>query len=160
MRALTCSLLLTLTIALAGCGKPVDLTKSLEVVDVSTGWFDAGIVDGQNKLVPSITFKFKNNASESLGTLQANVQFKRVGEDAEWGSGFVKVVGSEGLPPGQSSPTQTVNCPKGYTGTDPRQQMLQNSQFVDARVIVYAKYGSTNWVPVGDYTVDRRLITK
>ena len=53
-----------------------------------------------------------------------------------------------------------MSCPKGYTGTEPRQQMLANPQFVDARVRIFAKYGSTQWEPVGEYTVDRRLIAK
>jgi hypothetical protein len=158
MRALTCGFLMAAALAVAGCGENIDLTKNLEVVDVSTGWYDAGIVDGQNKLVPSISFKFKNNASETLSTLQANVLFRRVGEDTEWGSGFVRVTGGEGLPAGAVSTTQTVNCPKGYTGTEPRQQMLQNSQFVDARIELFAKYASTQWQKVGEYVVDRRLI--
>ena len=30
----------------AGCASRVDLKQSVQVTDVSTGWFDAGIVDG------------------------------------------------------------------------------------------------------------------
>ena len=48
-------LLCFLAFLCAGCGPDVDLTKALQVEVVSTGWFDAGIVNGQNKLVPSIT---------------------------------------------------------------------------------------------------------
>lgn len=158
MRVPSLVLVATLALVAAGCGKPVDLTQHLEVVDVSTGWWDQGIVDGQNKLVPSITFKFKNNSEQSLGTLQANILFKRVGEDTEWSSGYVKVVGSEGLPPDGTSPEQSVKGQKGYTGTEPRHLMLANAQFVDARVEVFAKYGSTQWEPVGSYTVERRLL--
>ena len=36
------------------CSPPVDLSKGLQVQVVSTGWLDAGIVDGKNKLVPII----------------------------------------------------------------------------------------------------------
>ena len=42
------------------CGPTVDLTKGLEVEIVTSGWFDVGIVNGQNKLVPSVTFTLKN----------------------------------------------------------------------------------------------------
>ena len=42
----------------------------LQVQDVSTGWFDAGIVNGQNKLVPSITFRLKNISDQKLVVLQ------------------------------------------------------------------------------------------
>jgi len=31
------------------CAPPVDLAKNLQVVDVSTAWFDAGIVNGQRR---------------------------------------------------------------------------------------------------------------
>jgi hypothetical protein len=158
MRLPSLVLAATLALSAAGCGEQVDLTQNLEVVNVSTGWWDEGIVNGQNKLVPSITFTFKNNSDQTLGTLQANVLFKRVGEETEWSSGFVKVVGSEGLPPGATSPASSVRGQKGYTGSEPRHLMLQNSQFVDARVELFAKYGSTQWEKVGDFTVDRRLL--
>ena len=159
MRALFFSTVL-LALVTAGCGPTVDLKQGLQATDVSTGWFDSGMVSGQNKLVPSVTFKFKNVSAETLSTLQANVLFRRVGEDAEWGSGYVKVTGSDGLPPGQSSSTQTVNSQLGYTGSEPRQEMLANAQFVDARVLIYAKYAATQWQLIGEYPIERRLIAK
>lgn len=153
-------LALALALGAAACGPTVDLTKGLQVLDVSTGWWDAGIVDGQNKLVPSVTFKFKNVSDQPLDILQANVVFRRVTEDKEWGSVFVKITGSEGLAPGATSPSQTVKSLLGYTGGEARAQMLSNSQFVDAKVEIYAKYGSIQWQKVGEYSVPRELITK
>lgn len=147
-----------LALASAACGPTVDLTKGLQVVDITTGWFDAGVVSGQNKLVPSITFKVKNVADQPLQALQINVLFRRANEDTEWGSGFMSVTGSEGLAPGATSQPLTVKSQLGYTGTEPRQQMLQNSQFVDARAQVFAKYASAQWVRIGEYPVERRLI--
>ncbi len=45
---------LVLSLGAAGCGAPdVDVAKVVKVADITTGWFDVGIVDGQNKLVPS-----------------------------------------------------------------------------------------------------------
>src|SRR5258708_33288291 len=88
-------------ITLAGCGPQVDLKKSLTVKIVETGWFDAGIVNGQNKLVPSITFTLTNQSDQKLVVLQANSIFRRVNDpNVEWGSGFKTVVGSDGLAPG------------------------------------------------------------
>ena len=152
------ALALLAAVLTAGCEAKVDLKSALQVVDVSTGWHDAGVTSGQNKVVPSVSFKFKNVSDQSLSILQANVVFRRAGE--EWGASYVKVVGSDGLAPGAASATQNVNCPKGYTGTESRQHMLDNPQFVDARVQIFAKYGSAQWEPVGEYTVDRRLIAK
>lgn len=147
-------------LATASCGPTVDLTKGLQVVDVSTGWWDAGVVNGQNKLVPSVTFKFKNVSDRTLDVLQANVVFRRVTEDKEWGSSFVKITGTEGLPPGATSESQTVKSQLGYTGSESRQQMLDNAQFVDAKIELFAKYGSIQWQKVGEYAVPRTLITK
>ena len=83
-----------------GCGPAVDLTKALQVLDVSTGWLDAGRVSGQNKLVPSVSFKLKNVSDQPVTVLQANILFQRVADPEEWGSGFLTAAGSDGLAPG------------------------------------------------------------
>ena len=48
---------------------------------------------------------------------------------------------------------------QGYKGTEPRQQMLQNSHFVDAKAELSAKYGSGQWTRIGDYQIERKLVT-
>ena len=150
-------LLLTTSIA---CAPDVDLKKGLVVQDVATGWFDAGIINGQNKLVPAISFKLKNVSDQKLKVIQVNVLFKRINDPAEWGSGFVTVVGSAGLAPGAVTETVLVKSNLGYTGSDQtRQEMLQNSQFIDARAEFSAKYGSIQWARLAEYPVTRTLIS-
>ena len=145
----------------SGCGPTVDLTKGLQVQIVSTGWFDAGIVDGKNKLVPSISFKLKNVSTQTLPVLQVNALFHRVGEKDEWGSGFLTAAGSSGLAPGAATPPLTIRSQLGYTGSEQsREDMLRNSHFVDATVELFAKYGSAQWKRIGQFPVTRRLITK
>ena len=161
MRLATRACLLVLLFVSTGCGPTVDLAKGLQVEVVSTGWFDAGIVNGKNKLVPFITLKLKNVSDQKLAMLQVNALFRRVTETDEWGSGFVTAVGSNGLAPGAATQMLTIKSQLGYTGSDQsRQQMLQNSHFVDAKVEVSAKYGSTQWVRVGDFAITRQLITR
>jgi len=147
--------------AASACAPPVDLAKNVQVLDVATGWFDAGVVNGQNKLVPMITFKLKNLSNRSLPVLQANVLFHRVSDpNVEWGAGFLAVAGSEGLDAGATTNPLTVKSNLGYTGSDQtRQEMLQNKAFVDATVQVFAKYGSVQWVKMGEYPITRQLIT-
>jgi len=153
---LFCLLLLS-----SACGPTVDLTKGLQILDVSSGWFDAGIVNGQNKLVPSVTFTLKNTSTQKLATLQVNALFRRVTEKDEWGSGFVTAAGSSGLAPGATTPPMTIRSQLGYTGSDQsRQEMLGNSHFVDAKVEIFAKYGSAQWTPMGEYPITRKLIEK
>jgi len=156
-RALLAALLFTTSVA---CAPDVDLKKGLEIQDVSTGWFDAGIINGQNKLVPAMSFRLKNVSDQKLKVIQVNVLFKRVNDPAEWGSGFLTVVGSEGLAPGAVSAPVLVKSNLGYTGADQtRQEMLQNSHFVDARAEFSAKYGSVQWARLAEFPVSRTLIT-
>jgi hypothetical protein len=161
MKAPGCLLLLLGLLSLSACGPSVDLTKGLQVLDVSTGWFDAGIVGGQNKLVPMISFKLKNVSDQRLTTLQLNVLFRRVTEPKEeWGSGFVTNAAPEGLAPGSTTQTLIVKSNLGYKGTDPREQLLHNSQFIDAKVDLFAKYASTQWVKIAEVPVERKLVTQ
>lgn len=140
------------------CSSGADVATAIQVLEVSTGWFDAGIVNGQNKLVPSVTFKLRNVSDKPVTTLQANILFHRVNSPEEWGSGFLKVAGSEGLAPGATTDPLTVKSDLGYTGSETRADMLKNSQFVDAKVRILAKAGSNYWHPLGEYQVERRLI--
>jgi len=160
VRASVRLLLLLASVSVAGCGPTVDLKKGLQVTILDSGWFDAGIVNGQNKLVPSFTFTLKNLSDQKLGTVQVNALFRRVNENEEWGSGFKTVVGSEGLPPGSTTPPITVRSQLGYTGSEARQEMLQNSHFVDAKVELFGKYAATQWVLLGTYPIKRQLLLK
>ena len=160
VRASVRLLLLLASVSVAGCGPTVDLKKGLQVTILDSGWFDAGIVNGQNKLVPSFTFTLKNVSDQKLGTVQVNALFRRVNENEEWGSGFKTVVGSEGLPPGSTTPPITVRSQLGYTGSEARQEMLQNSHFVDAKVELFGKYAATQWVLLGTYPIKRQLLLK
>jgi hypothetical protein len=154
-------LLLALVPFTAACAPDVDLTKGLTVAIVNSGWYDLGIVNGQNKLVPSVTFTLHNVSDRTLGTLQVQALFRRVTENSEWGNGFLTVVGSKGLAPGATTDTITVKSQLGYTGSDQsRQEMLANTHFVDAKVEIFAKYAATQWVRVGSFPITRQVLTK
>src|SRR3954471_17750128 len=127
MRPLVRLLLLFAFVSSAACGPTVDLTKGLQVDVVDSGWYDLGIVNGQTKLVPSATFTLKNVSDQKLVALQVQALFRRVNETEEWGSGFKTAAGSQGLPPGATTPPITMRSERGYTGSDQsRQEMLQN----------------------------------
>src|SRR5688572_2573083 len=106
MPAVSCRavVLLLLSVAAAACSAgALDLREQLQVTDVTTGWYDAGIVDGKNKLVPTISLHLKNAGGEPVDTVQVNAVFRRVGEEEEWGTAFARVVGADGLGPGAST---------------------------------------------------------
>jgi hypothetical protein len=160
-RASACLVLFLACVSLAGCGPTVDLTKGLQIDITDTGWFDLGIVNGQTKLVPTVTFTLKNVSDQKLAVLQIQALFRRVNENDEWGNAFLPALDSKALPPGATTPPITLKSQLGYTGSEQtRQEMLQNSRFVDARVELYAKYGSTQWKKMGTYPITRQLLTK
>ena len=153
-------LLLLLSLAAAGCGPTVDLATNLEVKEVTTSWWDAGIVGGQNKLVPMITFRVTNHSDQKLDQLQINILFRRINEpEVDWGSGFLIDPVPGGLAPGATSGSFTVKSQLGYKGTDPRDVIMKSRFFVDAKVDVYAKYSSVQWKKVGEFPVTRTLTT-
>lgn len=144
-----------------GCGHDFDVEKAVKVTDVHTGWYDAGIQDGKNKLVPSITLKLQNVSAEPVESVQVNAIFRREGEPEAWGEHFVTAIDRDGLPAGQTTPGFLVlRSNLGYTGTESRLQMLQNKQFVDARVEIFGKHGSRTWQKLGEYKIDRQLLTQ
>jgi hypothetical protein len=145
----------------AGCGHDFDVEKALKITDVHTGWYDAGIQDGKNKLVPSITLKLQNVSNEPVESVQVNAIFRRVGENEAWGEHFATAIDRDGLPSHQTTPGQLVlRSNLGYTGTESRLQMLQNKQFVDAKVEIFGKHGSRTWQKLGEYQIDRQLLTQ
>ncbi len=78
--------------------------------------------------MPTVVFTLHNISDQKLVTLQVNALFRRVTENTEWGSGFLTVVGSQGLAPGATTDPITIKSQLGYTGSDQsRQEMLQNS---------------------------------
>ena len=149
-----------LTAAGCGGGGGAPITTLIEPVEVRTGWFDAGVEDGKNKLLPTITLKLKNVSSAPVANVQLNAVIRRVGETEEWGGAFRKVIDSSGLAPGASTEPIVLRSNLGYTGTEPRAQMLKNSQFVDAQVQVFAKHGGNQWTKLGDWRVARELLTQ
>jgi hypothetical protein len=143
---------------MGGASGPIN--KLVEPVDVKTGWFDAGIEDGKNKLVPSVTLTLKNVSSEQVSNVQLNAVIRRVGETDEWGGAFQKVIGTDGIAPGASTKPIVLRSNLGYTGIEPRAQMLKNSQFVDARVQLFAKHGGSQWTKLGEWQIARELLTQ
>jgi len=149
-------------VSAASCaGPPVDLAKALKVTDVVTGWYDAGILaDGRNKLVPSISFRLTNVGTSRVSSVYVTLSFRVIGDEQELGSSYIKAVGPEGLAGGASTPPMVARSSLGYTGEQPRNQMLEHSKFVDAQVSLFAKSGSAAPVKIGEYKIERQLLTR
>jgi hypothetical protein len=158
----TCAIAaIVLSLGAAGCSAPdVDVAKVIKIADISTGWFDAGIVDGQNKLVPSAVVTVTNTGTEKLSGLQIFVVFRFIGETEELGSGLVVLRGNDALEPNATSKPISVRANWGFSSLAPRAQMLMHSSFKDAKAEVFAKFGSKPFVRIGEAQVARQLLTK
>ena len=169
----------------AGCTE-LDVPRALDVTEITTGWLDAGFDDlGRNKLVPTISFRLENVSDDRVRTLQLNGVFRRcvasyegqsapvsevlpadtaagtcAGEVQEWGSALVRAVNRRGMDPGAAVGPFTMESALGYTGEQPRGDMLQHRDFVDVKVELFAKHRADQWAKLGEYQIDRRLLAQ
>jgi hypothetical protein len=148
-------------LAPAACQKPVDLRQAVHIEELTGGWYDAGIVEGSNKLVPSVTFTIRRTPGLDVSPLQLNVVFKRIVDRAEedWDEFYVQRVD---FPNNAENTTLTVRPAAGYKGDSgqSRAEMLKNSQFRDVRAIIFAKHSSANWVELARHDIPRQILTK
>ena len=126
----------------AGCARTRYVENDLKLVDVKTGWYDAGIVGGQNKIVPSITLKLQNVSDESISRVQVWAVFRRANEDKTWGEHFVRAIGPEGLDSGKVGDALVLRSTLGYTelavagadAAEPRVRRRQGERVRQARL--------------------------
>lgn len=152
-------LVVVASLAAAGC-TPRIVEQDLKVVDVRTGWYDLGLVQGQTKLVPSVSLKLQNVSQEAISNVDFQAIFRRVDEDKTWGDHFIRAIGRTELEPGATTNILVLRSPRGYTGSQSRLNMLENKEFVDAKVTVFAKHGSRQWIRMGEFPIDRHLLTE
>jgi hypothetical protein len=77
-----------------------------------------------------------------------------------WGEHFGWAVQRDGLPAGEVTSQLVMHSALGYTSDTPRLQMLQNSQFVDAKVELFLRQGSQVWAKLAEYPIQRQLLTR
>jgi hypothetical protein len=144
--------------AVAACAPDIDLKQAVQVTNESSGWFDAGIQDGKNKLVPSVTFGLRKIGNAQLSSLSLNVVFRFVGEQEHQDDVFVQRVDFSGS---QTAPI-TVRSKWGNTGDAPqsRAEILKLSQFRDVEAQIFAKHGAGQWVELRRVKIERQLLTQ
>ena len=129
----------------------------MTVTDVLTGWYDWGIKDGMNKLVPSITFRLTNASPQPLDSVQITVAFWLEGDDGEIDSNLVQAISTTAVAPGASSEAHTVRSDVGFTYAGARADIFKNSQFKDATAKLFAKRGG-KIVRIGEFKLDHRVL--
>lgn len=155
LRVLGLGAVLTLSVA---CGPSIDLS-TLEVTEVFSGWYDNGVKDGMNHLVPSVSFRLKNNGSVPATHVQLTVAFWMAGDDGEYDGREVVGITDAPVNPGESSEPILVRATHGYTLEQARAELFNHSQFRDVTARILAKRDG-RIVRVGEVQIERRLIPR
>ena len=142
------------------CSRSRDVAQDLKIIDARTGWYDAGIVEGKNKIVPSIAFRLQNVSQEEIARVQVNAIFHRLNEKEPWGDYYAPAIGADGLQPSATGNELVLRGNLGYTSPDQtRAQILADRRFVDVKVEIFGKHGSRTWVKMGEFPIERKLLT-
>lgn len=154
---LSCLVIASLIAFASACGPTFDIATGLSVTDMFSGWYDFGIENGLNKLVPSVTFRVKNVATLPVNEVQLLVSFWPAGADGDVDSKEVSGIGRESLGAGSTTDPILVRSAVGYTLEQPRSELFTHSQFKDFVAKIFAKRGG-RIVPLGQFTIERRII--
>ena len=152
--------LAVLPLLAAGCTPSVDLKQTLQITEASGGWYDAGVVDGKNKLVPGVSFRLRKTGDAELSGLSINALF-RAADGKESGLDKDVYVQNVELQGNESAPI-VIRSDNGYTAEPPqsRADMLKHTQFRDMRAQIFVKHGASQWVDLGHIDVQRTLVTQ
>jgi hypothetical protein len=168
MQRLCLALALVLALLPAACGRPVDLKQVLQVTDLTGGYYDAGIVDGKNKIVPGVAFRLKKTTDDSLRPLSLNVVFKKLPlggssgggaqTEEDWDAIYTQSVPFEG----NETALLSARAKAGFTADPPqsRADILKHSLFQDVRVHIFAKHSASQLVEIAQFDVPRQLVAR
>ena len=95
--------------------------------------------------MPSVSLKLGDKWPRPSTACRSNAIFRRVNEPEMWGEHYGWAVQRKALEPGQATKDLVLRSTLGYTGEQPRMQILQQQGFVDAKVELYLKKGSQVW---------------
>jgi len=141
-----------------GCGPGPNLATDLKFVPTMSGYYDDGITpDKLNRLLPSITFKLKNEGQLPMTNVDLALSYWEVGADGEVDSKQVRGIGNDALAPGAMSEDITVRSSIGYTSPAPRAEFFTNSLFKGFLVKVFAKR-SGKTTRLGEFSIEARLL--
>jgi hypothetical protein len=148
----------------AACGPEVNLTQTLDVTDVLTGWYDNGIVPCAGNptvqcsgLLPSIMFRLKNKGTDEVNRVQLTVAYWRDGADGAYDEQLIQGIGPDYLKPGAATEPIQARAPHGFTLEGARSEFFDRSGFKDTTVKLFARK-SGELFKIGEFKIDRRIL--
>ena len=140
------------------CGPTIDLSTSLEVTEVFSGYYDNGLKNGDSHVLPTISFRLRNTGPYELTNVRMTVGFW-FADGAEVDTVDIIAIGSTALPPGATSEPILVRANRGYTLTHPQTPagLFTHSTYQDASARLFARK-SGRIVPIGEYRLERQIL--
>ena len=92
--------------------------------------------------------------------MQINAIFRRVSEQEMWGEHYGWAVRRDAAGARRRHRGLVMRSALGYTGEQPRMQILQHKDFIDAKVEIFLKKGSQVWAKLGEFPIERQLLTQ
>jgi hypothetical protein len=154
---IACAAVLFAGVAASGCNS-VDLKTQVQVVDVSSGYYDNGLTAaGMNHMVPSVTFSLRNVSDKEVSSIDMVVMYWATGQDTEQDEALIKVVGGSGLPAGATTEPVVSRSRIGFTLEGARADLFNHSRFRDWTAKLFLKRGG-KIVPAGEYKIEHKLL--
>jgi len=151
---------LLLVVGATACDQ-VDLKTAFEITELSSGYHDAGVTAvGDNKLVPSISFRLKNLTAEPIRSVDMLIIFVGVEfeQSKELDEVLITAINSDGIAAEASSEMVVVRSKQGFAlQQQARSELFNHRLFRDVTAKLFLKRGGSI-VPFGEYTIDRRVL--
>jgi hypothetical protein len=145
----------------AGCSQGMteeELKASVELVEVDTRWEKKYYQPWPPKLilVPAISFKIKNVGERPLQYVYCNAIFKLEDENKNLGDNFVAGISGDPVNPGETSVVISLQSFQGVEGQN-LAHFNDNPAWKTAEVKIFLKSKGSQFVPVGDYKVSKKI---
>ncbi len=149
-------LALSLVLAALAC-RSYDPASELQLGGIETYWVVDTPRQGQNFIAPVVRFRLRNVSSRSLGSIQARARFPAPDQEEAWGSIQEQVsTWRRPLEPGAETVVTVRSAGRYHSAADP-DEILRSPAFKDPRVEVFVRIGSSDWAPVAQADVERRI---
>lgn len=150
---------LGLAVVLAAC-KSHDPKAELEIGELETYWILDSPKGATQYMAPAMRFRVRNKSPESIRSIQATANFRRVGEEENWGSAWEQVTpASKPLEPGKDV-LVVLRSDGRYTSPGTAESMFAHKLFKDARGEVFLRVGSSGWVKMAEAPIERHIGSK
>ena len=137
---------------------PEELKASVEIVEVSSKWVAKTYQPWPPKLilVPTITFRVKNNSDRPLNYMNFNAIFKFRDDQENLGDNFLAAIRKQPILPGETSQVITLKSNFGVEGKS-LAQFKDNPQWKPMICKLFIQSKGSVHVLLGEYEISREI---